>query len=861
MTASNKQPRTRAPLSDKEDVSNWILSDLPVNTPSDDKLWQGSQPGPEGTHLGRDSIIFRQIHDIAARITAPFRDSSSVGSGPLTFAVHGRWGSGKTSFIKMILKQSRENLVTLAVPQECLIECWYHAAAYDGSRLSPRATLAMQILLALVSEDRVAAVRLFAREIDQADLDDFLRDDCGNGSRNEKISGYLESIAIRLADLVGFDQIIRAELEGNGDINIGKQKSLVVVIDDLDRCSAEFVSSILETIQQWNNVDNLFFVLAADHDVLNHAIANRYGSFGIRASAEVALEKYIQHSIEIPELSPDQLIYFVRELLKPYDQDSTAQALAEHADILAAGIRVRTPRGVKRCLNTIRPGLLDGLHTTLNQNLNKKEIRLLLKERILEYTWREFYRNFYLRAQGKQNQFSAAIASVERASVIFAGFRKERGDEDREQLEFGFHRVRERLKVTDAEMPTDLQLAALLSLEPWFFLSEMALHGNAQDILAGISSADVPETVLSAESILAKRSAVQEIESLSREANAYYQQQNHHGVVDCAIRARQLFQKSGSQAFTANEVADFGNLALWVENIATATGNPDVQAIALDLYGFAFSLNQYHANNSMNFVSFILDATAPILSDHYPFCDQILTTFSSEQQAHDKARWLLLRAELAFKAHLTPSWEEYLDQMVELIDGTGKARDFERLVTFYSDIRGVEGRQHLKRAARLIIPRLSGQERNTSLLIYADHLQDLAANGKGIGPDMPEALEVYRYALRPIAQGGFQSTATVRRSAKSHNYALSLLNAGYRQEAGNIWFDGYHDPSFDLQGDFRLIQAYAAYLKESCKRPDLAEKVRAGDHPLPEKVVSEEGTPIPDHFVPGGIQALFNVEA
>ena len=114
-----------------------------------------------------------------------------------------------------------------------------------------------------------------------------------------RINEHLDLICKRLASQTGFDDLISAELGGAVD-HPGERKVMVVVVDDLDRCSPTFVHSVLETVQQWSDVENLFFFLAVDRDVLSEAIRQRTVPNAV--TSDVALEKYVQLSIEIPEL-------------------------------------------------------------------------------------------------------------------------------------------------------------------------------------------------------------------------------------------------------------------------------------------------------------------------------------------------------------------------------------------------------------------------------------------------------------------------------------------------------------------------------------------------------------------------------
>ncbi len=71
---------------------------------------------------------------------------------------------------------------------------------------------------------------------------------------------------------------------------IAKERKLVIVVDELDRCRPDYALSLLEVIKHFFNVPNVHFVLGANLQELANSVRARYGS-GVRA------EKYLQKFI------------------------------------------------------------------------------------------------------------------------------------------------------------------------------------------------------------------------------------------------------------------------------------------------------------------------------------------------------------------------------------------------------------------------------------------------------------------------------------------------------------------------------------------------------------------------------------
>ncbi|MCA2552641.1 MAG: hypothetical protein IM466_02525 [Microcystis sp. M04BS1] len=845
-----------------------IFSDRPVLDLTRNLLWNDGD------------VVKAQVDSIAQRIaeavlvpensidrSSALPDSWKIlhNTNSLTFAVHGPWGAGKTSFIKMVLNRTRDILGT---DQERLLECYYQASAFDGTTLGAKASLCLQVLLTLANGDKKRAIKIFKEQFDPSfnendptSIENVYREfEDGRITIGNLIalqSQYLEDIA-KLNTLTDFCEIINTELSPRGITQPGLQRTLVVVVDDLDRCSREFIASLLEVIQQWSGLDRLYFILAIDREILNNAISSRYrigdSSTPVKISPEVALEKYVQYSVEVPELNEAQVNAFIKGFLEPFE-DPLVSLFKENSDLFARGIRVRTPRGIKKCLNTISPSLSQLLQDRSTQEIqDPKNFRYQLKERLLEYTWRNFYKNFYLRGKDKQNQFTLALVAIERAAFEYEGL-----GEDSEQLEFSLNRIRSRLNISSEVIPSDLEFVRFLALKPWFSLTDEILkRSSLQLILSGIIPADqTEERFISAQEILAQKPPIKQLEEYSRVARDAIGANDFQTTIDCALKSLQLAQ-SQPNAFTPSEVADFGNLGLYAERITAATENPEVQKVAFALFQTAYRVNPSHTNNRLNFVSFILDAKYPKLDDLYPFCTEILEDQNLYEESGQFSRYLDYKARLEFLGHGENSgWKTWIEKLVDLIEGGRESNTaFSRLTTFYSDVNDSLDKEPLKRAARIYIPRVSGQDRELAMLAYADRLDKNTQDSEH--PEVIEAFEIYKYILRPIEEGGIKDTPeNFYRGNAFHNFAVGLHRVGYLEAAGHYWYQSYLLLRGKETGN--LIPAYSAYLKDKCNRPDLAELVMRQEV-LPEEVVAQQNDKtMPENFVDGGIQSIFDI--
>lgn len=239
-------------------------------------------------------------------------------------------------------------------------------------------------------------------------------------------------------------------------------ETLVVLIDDLDRCSPERIIENLEAIKLFLNVDHTAFVIGADPRIVRHAIAVRYQTGevadvrdGSGATDERLVTDYLEKLIQIPywlpRLSPAEIetymaLLFCRRDLSPdewghclaacetqrgqnrygtFGYGAVRAALggseleaalvdsltfsASSAPLITEGLK-GNPRQVKRFLNALvlrkRLAGIAGLENVRND--------VLVKLMILEYTEPTAFRQLF-GWQASQGGFPKELAAMEGA--------------------------------------------------------------------------------------------------------------------------------------------------------------------------------------------------------------------------------------------------------------------------------------------------------------------------------------------------------------------------------------------------------------------------------------------------------------
>jgi Cdc6-like AAA superfamily ATPase len=268
---------------------------------------------------------------VARRITSATNENT-----PMTIGIYGEWGSGKTSFLKMVEKELIANKIS---------PIWFNAWKYDQED-----NLWSALIQTILDQAQVSGkwyqrawikIKLWARQIrfksgtwefskvlaltfvriaiflisagiflgwSVQDITDFLNQFSVNiFPNNPVITALIIKSAVAVVGIVvakpesllklfevklGIDYSKLSQKQSykehiafldqfNNEFQhiidrIGGGKPLVVIIDDLDRCLPEKAVQVLEAIKLFLDVKNCVFLLAVDREVVERAIAVKY---------------------------------------------------------------------------------------------------------------------------------------------------------------------------------------------------------------------------------------------------------------------------------------------------------------------------------------------------------------------------------------------------------------------------------------------------------------------------------------------------------------------------------------------------------------------------------------------------------
>jgi predicted KAP-like P-loop ATPase len=268
---------------------------------------------------------------------------------PLSLGVFGGWGVGKSSTLRLVERglASSENYVVVR------FDAWLYQG-FDDARSALMSVIAGDLLTAAPPTLKEKAKSLFSR-VDKLRALGLLVEggaatfgvptfglaakgvrslgDVFSGTADEEDVKSIEKAAADAKDKVAGlltkgaphdpPNEIAAFRREFGEVLSGLDKKLVVFIDNLDRCLPENAIHTLEAVRLFLFMPNTAFVIAADEDMIRHAVAYHFKNPGERHVTDY-LDKLIQIPVRVPRLGVQEIRAYLFLLLAGVEiKDST----------------------------------------------------------------------------------------------------------------------------------------------------------------------------------------------------------------------------------------------------------------------------------------------------------------------------------------------------------------------------------------------------------------------------------------------------------------------------------------------------------------------------------------------------------
>ena len=283
---------------------------------------------------------------------------------PMTLAIQGEWGSGKSSFMRMMEEYlcNKElsdderfeaiwiNAWELFMENDCeeavkkiVLEVLRQMEKHFEKNKKMKSEKAKKVLgkYARTLSRTVSTMALNATGLDVPGADDFIDNVFG-----EKEQGMQEA----KKDLQDF---LNEEIEkkDNGITN----RAFIIFVDDLDRLNPGMAVTLLEAMKNLIDMEKCFFVLAIDSDVVSCGIQEKYGRLQLmqRSLERDFFDKLVQVPYVMP-VSQYNLVPMVMERLHAiqfFKNESDYKKYQRMLDEIVTLATKKNPRAAKRLLN------------------------------------------------------------------------------------------------------------------------------------------------------------------------------------------------------------------------------------------------------------------------------------------------------------------------------------------------------------------------------------------------------------------------------------------------------------------------------------------------------------------------------
>jgi hypothetical protein len=246
----------------------------------------------------------KKYADVLTNIVSTYADG-------FVLAINNKWGTGKTTFIRMweqdlrdqefktVLFNAWENdfennaltalmgeLKTLTKKDE--VNPNFESALKNAAVFTKN--LAPVLVKAIVKKYMGASYEDLAEGVANSIGDIFEKDVNEYADKKKSIKDFRKSLSKFIADT----------WDG---------KPVVFIIDELDRCRPDYAVSILEQIKHFFSIPNIVFVLSIDKEQLGHAVRGVYGSESIDANEY--LRRFIDIEYSIPEPDVEKYVKYL----------------------------------------------------------------------------------------------------------------------------------------------------------------------------------------------------------------------------------------------------------------------------------------------------------------------------------------------------------------------------------------------------------------------------------------------------------------------------------------------------------------------------------------------------------------------
>ena len=307
------------------------LAETPI---SDSSLWVA--------HWGRykgDENLPNNAGMIIDSLKSPVNNGNdATGKRSRVILVHGRYGSGKSSFLELIRQRLKEDEIICH-----WIDMPSLTSHIESTALAAVMASIVDCLRGYETLSNHDCMNGMTRRVEDLwRIEGGLAYPCHQGGAiaaavpedNRMAGTFLRGDARRHVQANTLEKCI-------DDCLHERDKQMVVFLDDLDRCERKVPVDVVRLLLRFGNTHRIHFVLACDWDVLEYGVQEWMKHHGMDSgeqplvTANSALEKYIHWSVELPGMgAPVKQPQLIEKRVIP---DSLFKIFSEKGGVIGAG--------------------------------------------------------------------------------------------------------------------------------------------------------------------------------------------------------------------------------------------------------------------------------------------------------------------------------------------------------------------------------------------------------------------------------------------------------------------------------------------------------------------------------------------
>lgn len=268
---------------------------------------------------------------------------------PMTIAIQGDWGSGKTSMM---------NVVRSGLDHQRIATRWFNT--WQFAQFSMQDEIAISLLSGFLDElgDDAQKARSAVKNLTRMAMKGIggiskAALEITTGGGGDLVKDAIDKLAEGSANSARQLQNLKGEINRSVDSLLAKEKKdrMIVFIDDLDRLVPERAVEILEVIKLFLDIDKCVFVLAVDYNVVAKGLQQKFGVGVDDLKGKSFFDKIIQLPFSLPVAQYDIRKYMRTLCVDPvrFSEDNLDRLVS-----LAENSIGTNPRSLKRLFNALQ---------------------------------------------------------------------------------------------------------------------------------------------------------------------------------------------------------------------------------------------------------------------------------------------------------------------------------------------------------------------------------------------------------------------------------------------------------------------------------------------------------------------------